>query len=117
MNAETPAAGGNLIHRLILTLVLLFAASTALAYPVELEFEPRGLDVFAESYSEGPMAMVRVTNGEDFPVVCRAVFRNGPEASRQRQAVVAPGDSALLSWAPKRTVVRLRVGLHCERQE
>lgn len=106
-----------MIHRLILTLVLLFTASTALAFAVELEFEPRGLDVVAETFSQGPMAMVRVTNGEDFPVVCRAVFRNGPEASRQRRAVVAPGESALMSWAPSRNVVRLRVGLHCERQE
>lgn len=106
-----------MIHRFIITLVLLFTASAALAYPVELEFEPRGLDVVAEPFAQGPVALVRVTNGEDFPVICRAVFRNGPEASRQRQAVVAPGDSATISWSPKREVVRMRVGLHCERQD
>lgn len=117
MEAETRPQEASLIHRLVIAVALLFTASAALAFPVELEFEPRGLDVLAESFSEGSMAMVRVTNGEDFPVVCRAVFRNGPEASRQRQAVVGPGDSTVISWAPKRNVVRLRVGLHCERQE
>lgn len=105
-----------MINRLFLTLILLLAANAALAFAIELEFDPRGLDVVAEPFAQGPVAIVRVVNGEDFPVVCRAVFRNGPEASRQRQVVVPPGDSATISWAPQRQVVRLRVGLHCERQ-
>ena len=106
-----------MIYRLFLTLILMFAASSALAFAVDLEFDPRGLDVVAEPFAQGPVALVRIINGEEFPVLCRAVFRNGPEASRQRQAVVAPGDSATISWAPQRTVVRLRIGLHCERRE
>ncbi|NGP53452.1 hypothetical protein [Thioalkalivibrio sp. XN8] len=106
-----------MIHRLFLTLALCFTASVALAFPIDLDFDPRGLDVVAEPFAQGPVALVRVVNGEDFPVICRAVFRNGPEASRQRQAIVAPGDSTTISWTARRQVVRLRVGLHCERHE
>jgi hypothetical protein len=48
---------------------------------------------------------------------CEAVFRNGPEVGRARRAIIEPGDSAALSWIPRRTVVRLRVELRCEPQE
>jgi hypothetical protein len=34
-----------------------------------------------------------------------------------RQAIVPGGDSATLSWAPKRNVVRLRIEVNCERHE
>lgn len=106
-----------MIYRLFLTLTLLFTANVAFAFAIELDFDPRGLDIVAEPFAQGPVALVRIINGEDFPVVCRAVFRNGPEASRQRQAIVAPGGSTTMSWSPRRQVVRLRVGLHCERRE
>jgi hypothetical protein len=105
-----------MIHRLLATLMLLAAASAAFAFAIDLDFDPAGLDVVAEPYSEGPVAVVRLFNGEEFPVRCRATFRNGPEASRLRQAIVPGGESATLSWAPKRSVVRLRVELQCERQ-
>jgi len=94
---------------------LLLVSGNALAFAVELDFEPGGLDVVAEAYSDGRLALVRVSNGEDFALRCQAVFRNGPEIGRGRQAIVAAGEAATLSWAPKRTVVRLRIELHCDR--
>jgi hypothetical protein len=107
----------RMIYRLVATLVLLSAAGAALAFAVEMDFDAGGLDVLAEPYSQGPVAVVRLINGEAFPVRCRATFRNGPEASRLRQAIVPGGDSATLSWAPKRNVVRLRIEVNCERHE
>jgi hypothetical protein len=94
---------------------LLLAAGNALAFAVELEFDPAGLDVVAEAHSDGRLALVRVVNGEDFALRCEAVFRNGPEIARTRRAIVAAGESAALSWAPNRRVVRLRIELQCAR--
>ena len=105
------------MFRPVTAAVLVLAAGTALAFAVELEFDPGGLDVLAEAYSDGRLALVRVANGEDFALRCQAVFRNGPEMGRTRQVIVAASDQATLSWAPKRTVVRLRVALHCERHD
>jgi len=107
----------RLVFRPVAAAVLVLAAGTALAFAVELEFDPGGLDVLAEAYSDGRLALVRVSNGEDFALRCQAVFRNGPEMGRARQVIVAASDQATLSWAPKRTVVRLRVELHCERHD
>ena len=101
------------MFRPVTAAVLVLAAGTALAFAVELEFDPGGLDVLAEAYSDGRLALVRVANGEDFALRCQAVFRNGPEIARTRQAIVAPGESATLSWAPNRNVVRLRIQLQC----
>lgn len=95
---------------------LLLAAGNAFAFAVELEFDPGELDVVAEALSDGRLALVRVVNGEEFALRCQAVFRNGPEIARTRQAIVAAGDRATLSWAPNRRVVRMRIELHCARQ-
>lgn len=95
---------------------LLLAAGNALAFAVELDFDPGDLDVVAEALSDGRLALVRVNNGEEFALRCEAVFRNGPEIARGRHAIVAPGGQATLSWSPNRTVVRLRIQLRCDRQ-
>jgi hypothetical protein len=94
--------------------LLLFSGAAA-AFPLDLDFDPAGLDVIATPATDGRSAMVRVLNGEDFAVRCRAVFRNGPEVGRARQVIVAPGQPATLSWTPTRSVVRMRIELHCER--
>ena len=96
---------------------LLLAAGNAFAFPVELEFDPGGLDVVAAAHSDGRLALVRVVNGEEFALRCEAVFRNGPEIARTRQAIVAAGGQATLSWAPNRRVVRLRIEVQCARQD
>lgn len=95
---------------------LLLAGGNAFAFPVELEFDPGELDVAAEVHSDGRLALVRVVNSEEFALRCQAVFRNGPEIARTRQAIVAAGDRATLSWAPNRRVVRMRIELQCARQ-
>jgi hypothetical protein len=97
--------------------VLLAWTVPALAYPVDLEFERNGLDVMAMVDQVGAQTIVRVTNGEAFPVRCEAIFRNGPEQSRARRAVLQPGDTRPFAFAPNRTVVRMRVQVWCESAE
>jgi hypothetical protein len=97
--------------------VLLAWTVPALAYPVDLEFERNGLDVAAVLDQVGAQTIVRLTNGESFPVRCEAVFRNGPEQSRSRRAVLEPGDTRPLTFTPNRTVVRMRVEVWCESAE
>lgn len=94
--------------------VLLAASATALAYPVEMDFERNGLDVHAEVSQVGEQTIVMLTNGEGFPVRCEAVFRNGPEQSRARRVVLEAGDSRPLNFSPQRSVVRMRVEVWCE---
>ena len=94
--------------------VLLAWAMPAVAHPVDLEFERNGLDVTAVVDQVGAQTIVRLTNGESFPVRCEATFRNGPERSRTRRG---PGDTRPLTFPPTRTVVRLRVQVWCESAE
>ena len=97
--------------------VLLAWATTALAYPVDLQFERNGLDVAAVVDQIGGQTIVRLTNGESFPVRCEATFRNGPERSRARRAILQPGDTRPFTFTPSRTVVRMRVEAWCESAE
>ena len=105
------------MRKLIAAAALMLASSTAAAFPLELDFDPAGLDVIASPHTDGRVAMVQVHNGEDFALRCHAVFRNGPEVGRARQVIVAAQSPATLSWTPKRSVVRLRIELRCERAE
>jgi len=105
------------MRRTLLWAVLLGWTTAALAYAVEMEVERNGLDIFAEIDQVGVQTIVRVRNGESFPVRCEAVFRNGPEMSRARRATVEPGATRPFTFVPKRDVVRLRVEVWCESAE
>jgi len=105
------------MRRLLAAAALVLLAETAAAFPTELAFDDGGLSVEAELISDGRLAIVRVTNGESFPLLCDAVFRNGPEVSRVRRAIVAPASVAMLNWTPRRKVVRLRVEASCRVHE
>jgi hypothetical protein len=103
--------------RLIAALVLMTMAGAAAAFPVDLEVDAGELRIGTIVHSDGHIAVVRVTNDEDVTVRCDAVFRNGPEVGRERNAIIEPSASAALSWTPRREVVRLRIELTCQRHE
>jgi hypothetical protein len=98
-------------------LLLTLLAGPAAAHPVDLEIDAGSLNIAAVVHTDGRVTAVRVANQEALAIRCDAVFRNGPEVARTRRAIIAPGDSAALSWTPRRTVVRLRVELRCEPHE
>jgi hypothetical protein len=97
--------------------LLALLASGVAAFPIDLEMEQEFERLGAVVVSDGRLAVVRVTNGEEFAVRCDAVFHNGPEIGRVRRAIIEPAGSEALSWMPRRTVVRLRVELSCEPHE
>jgi hypothetical protein len=101
------------MRRLLAAAALMLLAGSAAAFPTELTFDDGGLNVEAELISDGRLAIVRVTNGEGFALLCDAVFRNGPEVGRVRRVVVGPASVATLNWTPRRKVVRLRVEASC----
>ena len=105
------------MRRTFLAALLLGWATAALAYPVEMQVERNGLDIFAEVDQVGVQTIVRVRNGESFAVRCEAVFRNGPEMSRSRRATLESGETLPFTFVPRRTVVRLRVEVWCESAE
>jgi len=101
------------MRRLLAAAALSLLAGVAAAFPTELAFDDGGLNAEAELISDGRLAIVRVTNGESFSLLCDAVFRNGPEVSRLRRVIVGPASVATLNWTPRRKVVRLRVEASC----
>lgn len=101
------------MRRLLVAAALILLAETAAAFPTELAFDDGGLNVEAELVSDGRLAIVRVTNGENSPLLCDAIFRNGPELGRARRVIVGPSSVATLNWTPRRKVVRLRVEASC----
>jgi|SRR6056297_143633 len=108
------APGFSSAHRLALGALLLLLAGVAAAFPVELEVDAPGLDVVATGQSANDLAVVRAVNHESFAVRCVAIFRNGPERERSRRVTIQPAASVALSWAPRRSVVRMRIELQCE---
>jgi len=105
------------MRRTLIWALLLGWTTAALAYAVEMKVERNGLDIFAEIDQVGVQTIVRVRNGESFPVRCEAVFRNGPEMSRSRRATVEAGETLPFTFVPKRDVVRLKVEVWCESAE
>jgi len=112
------AAGGpkgfSGARRFAAGVLLLLLTGVAAAFPVELEVAAPGLDVVATGQSANDLAVVRAVNHESFAVRCMALFRNGPERQRSRRVTIQPGASVALSWAPRRSVVRMRIELQCE---
>jgi hypothetical protein len=105
------------MKRAVLWALLLGWTTAALAYAVEMDVERNGLDIFTEIDQVGVQTIVRVRNGENFPIRCEAVFRNGPEMSRGRRATLEAGETLPFTFVPKREVVRLRVEVWCESAE
>jgi hypothetical protein len=105
------------MQRMLTAALLALMAGAAAAYPTDLEVDVGSLEVTAQVISDGRLAVVRVTNREEFAVRCDAVFRNGPEIGRTRRAIIEPADTGALTWMPRREVVRLRVELSCEPQD
>lgn len=101
------------MYRLIAAAALLLFSQAAAAYPVDLETDAAGLDITAEVHTDGVLSVVQVTNHEQAAIRCDARFFSGPDRGRARRAIIEPGQSASLSWTPRRTVVRLRVELSC----
>jgi hypothetical protein len=101
------------MSRLLASVLLLSLAGSAWAFPTDLEISAGDLAIQAVVHTDGRNAIVNVSNSEDFAVRCDALFRNGPEMGRVRRAIIEPGDSAPLSWTPRREVVRLRIELEC----
>ena len=112
------AAGGpkgfSGARRFAAGVLLLLLTGVAAAFPVELEVAAPGLDVVATGQSANDLAVVRAVNHESFAVRCVAIFRNGPERERSRRVTIQPAASVALSWAPRRSVVRMRIELQCE---
>lgn len=102
------------MYRLIAALALLLLSQAAAAFPIDLEVDAEGLDLEAVVHTDGLLAVVQVTNHEQAAIRCTARFFAGPDRGRTRRAIIEPGHSASLSWAPRRTVVRLRVELSCQ---
>lgn len=104
------------MHRLLTALLIVALPMVAMAYPSDLRMNLNDLNVTGTLFAQGPVAAVRVTNHEDMTVRCSAEFRNGPERGRARRAVIESGDTAIMSWSPRRQVVRLEVVLTCTSQ-
>ncbi|MGP0174748.1 3-phosphoglycerate kinase [Pseudomonas sp. NCHU5208] len=85
------------------------------AYPIELEKQLNGAEVSATTQDiDHNIAGLMLYNYGQRDAECKAVFRNGPEAPRIRQASLAPGANNNLVVRFSRSVIRLRVDLTCK---
>jgi hypothetical protein len=105
------------MHKFLVGLFLALLAGVAWAFPVDLEVDAEGLNIGTVVHSDDKLAIVSVTNQEEFPLRCEAEFHSGPEHGRTRFAIIEPGRVASMSWAPRREVVRLRIALSCQPHE
>ncbi len=101
------------MRRLLAAMWLALLATTAAAFPTDLEIEAEGLAISASTESDGRLAFIHIDNREAFAVRCEAAFRNGPEVGRVRRATLEAAESRTLSWMPRRQVIRVRVVLSC----
>lgn len=102
------------MKQLVCLLLLMGLSLGAHAYPIELEKQLNGAEVSASTQDiDHNLAALRLYNYGQRAAACRAVFRNGPEAPRIRQANLAPGASNNLVVKFTRSVIRLRVDLTC----
>lgn len=86
----------------------------AFAYPIELEKQFNGAEVSVSSQEiDHNMAAVLLYNYGQTEAECKAVFRNGPEAPRTRQVLLAPGQNSNLTVKFARSIIKLRVQLTC----
>ncbi|MDP2245648.1 3-phosphoglycerate kinase [Pseudomonas sp.] len=86
----------------------------AFAYPIELEKQFNGAEVSVTSQEiDHNMAAVLLYNYGQTEAECKAVFRNGPEAPRTRQVLLAPGQNSNLTVKFARSIIKLRVQLTC----
>lgn len=88
---------------------------TAMAYPIELEKQLNGAEVSASTQEiDHNMGAVQLYNYGQRDAKCTAVFRNGPEAPRTRQANLVAGESSNLTLKSNRSIIKLRIKLTCE---
>lgn len=87
----------------------------AQAYPIEVDKQLNGAEVSYQTIAiDHNLVALALYNLGESTAHCRAVFRNGPEAPRSRQAQLAPGGESNLTVAFKRSVIRLRITLTCQ---
>lgn len=101
----------------VAVLAIIPLSALAVSYPVDLEQQLNGTEVLASTSSmAADMAALHLHNLGAEPVVCSAVFRNGPESPRSRKTALKAGEQKALTAKFTRDVIRLRIQLTCEPQ-
>lgn len=96
-------------------LAIIPLSALAVSYPVDLDQQLNGTEVIASTSSmAADMAALHLQNLGADPVVCSAVFRNGPESPRTRRTTLKAGQQKALTAKFTRDVIRLRIQLTCE---
>ncbi|WP_421682028.1 3-phosphoglycerate kinase [Stutzerimonas urumqiensis] len=98
-------------------LLLLPLTALAVSYPIEVDESLNGAEVSVSPESiDRDLAGLLVYNYGARPVECSAVFKNGPEVPRTRQAVIASGERLPMTVKFRRDIIKLRVKLTCNPQ-
>ena len=95
--------------------VLALLPMTAWAYPIEVEKHYEGVEVDYTAHDTFyDTGSITVNNYGSVDAKCSVVFRNGPEAPRNRRITVAAKKSAYVSAKFNRSIIKLRISLTCK---
>ncbi len=105
----------NICLAALVSLAIIPPSVLAVSYPVDLEQTLNGTEVLARTETiDRDIAGLTLQNFGQQPVVCTALFRNGPESPRTRRVTLEPGETRPLTAKFTREVIRLRIKLTCE---
>jgi hypothetical protein len=98
--------------------VLALLPAVAVAYPIDVEKTLNDTDILVTAHdTDYDLGAVTLQNYGTQAAQCNVRFRNGPEPVRTRKVTVAAGKSADVSVNFKRSIIKLRVQVHCEPSE
>lgn len=101
------------MNRTVAAVLAMLAPAIALAYPVEVLFTSRGLDITIQDVQQDNSTILHLTNHEPVTVRCEIEFDAGVE-TRRRSAIINAGAGQTMTHTPRREVVRMRVRVACE---
>ena len=94
--------------------VLAMLPLTAFAYPIDVQKQLNGMDIYYNAYdTDTDIASIQVNNFGSTDAVCKVVFNNGPEAPRTRNIEVAAGKHKNATAKFNRTIIKMRINLTC----
>ena len=100
------------MNRTVYAALALLAPAVALAYPVEVLFTSRGLDVTIQDVQQDNSTILHLANHEPVAVRCEVEFDAGVE-TRRRRAIIEAGAGETMTHTPRREVIRMRVRVNC----
>ena len=98
-------------HERLCCFALSLLPLSAFAYPIEVDPQLNGTEVYSTQDIGRDMGAILLTNLGGQAAECTAVFRNGPETPKVRKGVIQPGQNSNFTAQFGRDIIKLRIKL------